>query len=176
MKGYLQHLVSHHIQLIRVTCLLEHLLGWKASESWCCWSGSSSPWDSSGQNFPRLNQSSNLKCRPPGQSNHRSVVSFVKLYFSTEITISISFSRYSLPTLTLADFSTGSGVYWGFISHHLPGILHAAAGGGAQAGDGDGVLLKQAGPGEASINLLPRILVPRLACLVVLRPSSAELD
>ena len=27
MKGYLQHLVSHHIQLIRVTCLLEHLLG-----------------------------------------------------------------------------------------------------------------------------------------------------
>ena len=34
------------------------------------------------------------------------------------------------------------------------------------------LVLKQAGPGEASINLLPRVLVPRLACLVMLRPSS----
>ena len=27
IKGNLQNLVSHHILLIRVTCLLEHLLG-----------------------------------------------------------------------------------------------------------------------------------------------------
>ena len=127
-----------------------------------------------GRAFQRLNQSSNLKCRPPGQSNHRSVVSFVKLYFQ----LKLQYQFHSQDThcqhlhwLTSpqALVSTGG-------SHQLPGNLQASAGGGAQVGDGDGVLLKHAGPGEANLNLLPYILIPRLACLVVLRPSSAELD
>jgi len=38
-------------------------------------------------------------------------------------------------------------------SHHLPGTLPVAAGGGAHDEDGDGGVLKLAGPGEANLNL-----------------------
>ena len=57
----------------------------------------------------------------------------------------------------------------GSYSHHLPGVLTAAAGGGAHDGDGEGVVLKH---GlvlvEANLNLSSTVvLVPGLACCLV---------
>ena len=62
------------------------------------------------------------------------------------------------------------------VSHHLPGNLLAAAVGGAHDEEGDGVVLKLAGPGEPNLKLLPHFLVPGSASLVVLSPDSRRLS
>ena len=96
IKGNLQNLVSHHILLIRVTCLLEHLLGVESIRVLVLLVRVFISLGFIRVELSKTEQVTNLKCRQASHANQKwSLVSFVKFIFSTEITMSNFSSKYS---------------------------------------------------------------------------------